>query len=385
MLASALVVITLLGLPAAYWAGARNMLGMDATSGQSPADSGAVSSIPTTVYAEGKLLPQGGLIEVPLMPGDRLETLNVKSGDRVEAGDELAQTAKVELAKLQWELASASQSEAAQQLEQRLAAATAERIRAEAALRQLQVESSALLDDENGKGVLDRQLEQARLKLGQLERLASDRSTGPLVSTFEVAEQRLEVEKLETQLDQQKKSARVALDAAAETLEQAQKAERLLQTTSLTSFDKQVELAKKQWEETIVRAPRQGKVLKVLMEPGETASTSPLLLLADVSVMQCVAEVHQASVQFVQQGQAVRIESPALPRALNGKVIRSEQIVGKSSLENPNPLSPKDTSSVEVIIQLDQESQRLASSFVNLQVTVEITVSGEASTATAEE
>ena len=366
-----ILVIAIAAVPVAYWLGQG---GWQGTPGADTASSqeGTSAAEPIAVYAEGRLRPANGLLEIALIPGDQISEVLVNVGQSVERGDVLAKTTRQPLAQLQLDLAIAGRDEAKQQKQQRLIAANAELLEAQAKLQQLQLEASAIAENPMSPPVIERKLKQAREKLTRLKSLASQPGTGPIVSPQEIDEQELEVESLEDELKRRREALEVSLKSAQEAVKQAEKAKQLIEETSLASYDVQVELARQQLEQTLIKAPRDGVILKVLIEPGERASTQPLLVMANLDKMNCVAEVFQSSMRFVTRQQTVTISSPALPQELHGTVDRIDRLVGNAQLDNPNPLSPKDKKTADVYIELDAASVAIAQEFVNLQVTVEI-------------
>lgn len=367
-----------IAIPVAYFMG-RGELSSSPTTVVEPDEATEARQVPSTVYAEGRLLPAGGMLEIAMLPGEQLLELLVAPGDDVEPEQHLAKTSREPLAELQWRLAEASRDEALQQLNQQKAKAQAERVQAVAALERLKVEYSAFELDGDELTVTEKKLAQAKEQLARLKELMSRPETQSLVSQQEIETQALEVEGIQAELDQGKEVLEVSLAAAKSTLEQAEEAIRILDEQTLQSFDVRVELARQQWEMTIIKSPRKGVVLKTFLEPGELASTQPLLLMGDLTSMICVAEVFQSSMRFVEPGQKVTLSSPALDSPLQGVVSRIDRLVGESSLKNPNPLSPKDRKTADVYIVLDQGANEIARNFVNSQVTVEIAVTNSES------
>lgn len=380
LLFAIILVVALAAIPVAYWVGKEGWPGSTNADSASGDDKSATSA-PSSVYAEGRLRPADGLLEIALIPGDQIADVAVNVGDPVTKDQVLATTTRQPLAQLQLDLAVAARDEAKQQQAQRLIAADAELLEAKAKLKQLQLEASAIAENESMPPVVERKLAQARDKLARLKSFASQPGTGPVVSPQELEEQQLEVESLEDELKRRREAVKTSIESAKAAIAQAEKARELIEETSLVSFDVQVELARTQLEQTVIKAPRDGDVLKIFVEAGERASTQPLLVMASRDKMTCVAEVFQSSMRFVKRGQSVVITSPALPKELRGKVSRIDRLVGDAQLANPNPLSPKDKKTADVYIELDKKSIDVARELVNLQVTVEIKLGSNPATA----
>ena len=122
-----------------------------------------------------------------------------------------------------------------------------------------------------------------------------------------------------------------------------------------------------------------------MVEPGELIAQTPVLDIADLSRMSCVAEVYEADAKEIKVGQAVRLRSPAFTGkysdgnvgeagGIPGRVVRIGSMVASPGLTNRNPLAPSDRSIVEVDVEIDPKDQAAtteAASKVGLQVTVE--------------
>lgn len=75
-----------------------------------------------------------------------------------------------------------------------------------------------------------------------------------------------------------------------------------------------------QLEQGIVRAPRDGQVLKVLVRPGDYVRESGVLLQGNTSKMFVVASVPLQNIQKVKLGSVANISSSALSKPVLGKV-----------------------------------------------------------------
>jgi hypothetical protein len=102
----------------------------------------------------------------------------------------------------------------------------------------------------------------------------------------------------------------------------------------------------------------------------------PIMQLADLSRMVCVAEVYEADRKEVSVGQPVIIRSPAFSGkfadgpaeeqshrrsgGMRGRVARIGRLIAPPGLTNRNPLAPVDRSVVEVLIEIDHAAQQTA-------------------------
>ncbi|WP_245912214.1 HlyD family secretion protein [Brunnivagina elsteri] len=119
---------------------------------------------------------------------------------------------------------------------------------------------------------------------------------------------------------------------------------------------------------TYIRAPKAGRVLKIITHAGETVSTEGVVDFGETDQMYAVAEVYQSDVSKVKQGQKVRVSSDSLPQELQGTVDWVGYQVQRQDIINSDPSSNIDSRIVEVRVRLDDESSEQAAKFTNLQV-----------------
>ncbi len=117
-----------------------------------------------------------------------------------------------------------------------------------------------------------------------------------------------------------------------------------------------------------VRAPLDGQVLEIHAREGERVGPEGILDLGDTSAMFVVAEVYETEIGGIQIGQRARIQSPALPRTLRGKVERIGLKIGKKDVLGTDPVADTDARVVEVEIRLDDPTP--AARLTNLRVDV---------------
>ena len=119
-----------------------------------------------------------------------------------------------------------------------------------------------------------------------------------------------------------------------------------------------------------VRSPSAGKVLAVHARAGERVGPEGILELGRTDEMFAIAEVYETDIGRIREGQAATITSPALPRALTGKVERIGLMVAKMDVLGTDPVAKTDARVVEVDVLLDEGQD--ARDLIYLQVTVEI-------------
>ena len=148
-------------------------------------------------------------------------------------------------------------------------------------------------------------------------------------------------------------------------------------SSTVKSLETQLEIARAQSALTEIVAPRDGTVLKVFMEPGESMGQKPILQLADLTRMVAVAEVHENVIRQIRKGRPVRIRSRAFPppydvKGLEGRVDRIGRIITTPDLKSLDPFARADRHVVTVRVLIDDnEHSRVAASFTNLQVDIE--------------
>lgn len=121
-------------------------------------------------------------------------------------------------------------------------------------------------------------------------------------------------------------------------------------------------------ERTRVRAPFDGRVLRVVAQEGELVQAQGVIRFAKVSRMFAIAEVYETDIGRVKAGQKATITSPALPGPLTGVVDHPRLEVRKLDVTGTDPAARKDARIVEVEILLDKPEA--VTSLTHLQVEV---------------
>ena len=294
----------------------------DPLAGSGP--TGATPGVPrTAVVALARLRPAAGLIAVGARPGIRVEEVKVKEGDQVAEGTVLALLEGRAAAQHQLALARAQKARADQQRQPRLDAA---RKAAETSRRRL--DAASKLYEQFGGTLRGKDRYDAELALFQVEMQA-----------------------LKAELDRQLLGGDQAPEAAI--------------------LEAQIQLAQEGLRATEVRAPRAGRILRMLVHPGEL-SAGALLELGDVAAMAATAEVYQSDVPRLRVGDPAVVNILGSPVA--GTVARIGSIVGKNQLTSVDPRALRDLRVVEVTVQLQESS--IAARYVNMEVETTIRPSG---------
>jgi HlyD family secretion protein len=141
--------------------------------------------------------------------------------------------------------------------------------------------------------------------------------------------------------------------------------------TKLQMLQAQLERAKAELAQAVVRSPVTGRVLDVHARAGERVGLDGIAELGQTDAMFAVAEVYETDVQHVRVGQRATISSPALPHATSGTVDRVGLKIGKKDVLSVDPAAKTDARVVEVRIALDDAKE--VDGFTNLEVDVAIT------------
>jgi HlyD family secretion protein len=172
-----------------------------------------------------------------------------------------------------------------------------------------------------------------------------------IVSASDLEQKRLVMERNKRTLDAAKERLK--------SLEEVRKEDVDVLAAQLSSAMAQVEHAAAELEQMVVRAPVNGKVLKIHAHNGEEVGSQGILELGKTDRMYVIAEVYESDVSRVQVGQTARISGELVPDGLTGTVTQISPQVTKSELLSLQPADFADTRVVRVKIQL-QNSERAA-------------------------
>lgn len=274
----------------------------------------------------------------------RLYELKVSEGDNVESGDILAILDSVP----------------------RLKAAIAE------AKSTLELRRSQLARTEvNAQATISQQKEiVARREAGMLAAQRELNRYEVLFPMGAVSKQALDDKQLAFQVAQRDLGeARVALDKALAVDSSKLLFDIRIAKNEVIQAEKVLERNEIALEASYVRAPSSGRILRILVRPGEQVpSGGALLELADISRMGIRIEVDQADVARIWQGQVVHCLGINKSDNLVGRVIRIADDVKKQTIFESDAAARVDARSVEVWAELDTESAIRAAKQINAQV-----------------
>lgn len=125
-------------------------------------------------------------------------------------------------------------------------------------------------------------------------------------------------------------------------------------------------------ERSRLRAPRDGKILRVLRREGESVmgvEASPVILLADILRLQIRAEVDERQVEFVKVGGNVRFNVfGSTGRIHDAKIVRINGLMGRKTIASDDPREKFDTRVFEIIIDVPDPKAVLVNQRVDVTV-----------------
>lgn len=359
---------------------------------------------PRQVVALGRLQPAGGIISISAIPGEQIIAYadGVEEGKTVKAGSRLADLSSDSLGKKQLEALRKKQEVTSNKHDYDKSAAQLQVQQAKASKAEAQAKLDEIAAQRIKLSGLEKAVEIAKLDVQLLNDLKRD--DPELVTDHEVRRKENEVARAEAEysslslsLIAAENAATAALNAAVESLEIANKSiEQLKGMDPAEVVKMEIEVTEETLKKSELRAPGSADdppltVLKKFVEPGEFITQLPVLQVANLSEMVCIAEVYEGDRTQIQDDQRVVIKSASFGKefqeGLQGKVDRISPMIGNPELTNRNPLAPSDRSVVDVRIVLDpktddeEKKQQLlkkmtaeAAARIGLQVTVEFIV-----------
>jgi HlyD family secretion protein len=306
------------------------------------------------VHALGRLAPETGIVSVGVRPGVRIDRIEVKEGDDVAAGAELAVLEGRAQAELQVALAEAQKNSAEAQR-----ALSRDRLALQRE-REDKLKKDRLTTQERVLDVTKRRLDAAK----EIYKTLGQAAAGKVKYDLDMAYFQAEAEHLKAEIDLKELQTSQDLTARSRQLE-----DRQVETESpdRTVLDRQLELARASRDQTVVISPAAGRVLELSAHAGEV-STGTLLSLGDLSAMVAIAEVYQSDVPEVKVGDLA--EALILGRKVAGKVTKVSRLVGRNTLASLDPRALQDRRVVPITIRLDDAAA--AADYVNMEVEVTI-------------
>jgi HlyD family secretion protein len=331
------------------------------------------------VAALGRIEPSSEIVNLGAGSSpDRLDSLMVERGDLVKKSQVLGYLAGYAEQIAQRDVFKSQLEEARLRLSTQLDLDRARVEAAEVHQRQvLEVEPQGIAAQEatiasleaksaNDKSVLDAQ-QQLMARGTGTRRQTEDQNSLVLQDEASLNAARAHLSELRLQFEIHKIEAAVQIRVARATLDHMQS------EVPLASIERQIALAEARARRLTVIAPIDGRILNILVKPGEEITTGPILAMGDTERMRAVAEVYETDIARVRVGQVARISSRALANPVRGKVVRIGSMIFKNDILNIDPAARADARVVEVWIDLDEPAA--TAQLTNLTVDVRIDTS----------
>jgi HlyD family secretion protein len=332
----------------------------------------AAASASRVVGALGRVEPARGVVHVGAVPGERIERLLVGVGDAIAPDTELARLTGAELRRVEHEVACAQLAEARDRSKAQRVAAAAALAEAEVAMGQAEAPNLEAVAQQARVDAAEAAAATARRDLERLTGLEARLIPEQALDRRRLlaAQADLDVRAQRALLERMNQARQLARSSAAAALETARANVALADAGgSLVALEKAVEAARLRRDMSLVRSPAAGRVLEILAREGEIVGPTPILLMADVSAMQVIAEVYETDVQRIQVGQRAEARSRAIPRVLTGRVVTIGGMVSPNEVQGLGMPATAEQRVVKVRIALDDPAA--AADFVNLQVDVD--------------
>ena len=300
--------------------------------GRGGADGQADGALPTT----SSRIVAGGLVEpvneerviIPQISG-RLDRVYIEEGDRVSAGQLIAEIENAEL---------------------RAAMAVAA---AEVDLRQAELDALK-------NGARAEEIDAAEGSLAAADaaaRLAAEtfKRNQPLLAEGRISQSRFDEVQAAAdtaRAERARAAASLALLRAGARSEDIRAAE-----ARLAAARAERQRAEALFEKSQVRSPVDGTVLKRDLREGETVvalSPLPLARIGDIRQLHVRADIDELDIDRIKVGQSAKVSSDAFPgRSFPGKVIHVSQRMGRRNLSSGDPAEKQDVKILEALILLD--------------------------------
>ena len=367
----------------------------NACTGDSQAQSKDSETTPPTkieqskqVVALGKLIPKGEVIKLSVANAEdsRVNQILVEEGDRVEKNQVIAilqgfesRQRALEEAEKAVELAQAQleQTRAGETKQAELAAQRANISRLQSQLRNETAEKQAAIASASA------QLRQANLTYDRNKSLQKDGAVSQ--ETLDQAQEGLDMAK--ASLNERKAQLNNTIQTLQEEI--TQEKENLAQLQEIRPVDTRVaeielekaiiavEQRKADLEDTKVKVPIAGQILRINTNVGEQVNTSQgIVELGRTDEMYAIAEVYETDISKVKIGQQATISSEygGFTGEITGIVEHLGLQVGAKQLSesSQDPTEDENSRIVEVKIRIDPEDSKKVAGLTNMKVRVEI-------------
>jgi HlyD family secretion protein len=293
------------------------------------ASAGSKSVNDGLIAAPGRVEAISEEVRVSSELSGRLKSVNVEEGDRVKRGQILAELENADY-------------------RARVASAEAELAQREAELRRTvngsraEERREADAAKQAGKAVLENARSEAERRRGLAVRGVISRDEADRYErAYRVAQAEFE-----------EASQHFALVDA-----QAREEDRSKAEANVSEAQAKLSEARAIFEKSFIRAPMDGVILRKLRHTGESVSTqfdSPVITMADDSVLRVRLDVDETDVAKLQVGQKAYVTAEAYgDRKFEGRIIRVGRILGKKNVRTDEPTEHVDTKILETLVELN--------------------------------
>jgi HlyD family secretion protein len=312
-----------------------------------PALAAAPPAEPAGVGALGRVEPASRIRKLS-QPGGfaitRVERLLVAEGDRVEAGQLVA------------ELSDAAQKDAAvAQAEASLAEARANLAKTRAAGRPSEIAAQ--------RARIESLLAQEAIARREAER--AERLVPSGAGAFAAADRNRAAAAARA-------AERAEAEAQLETLSRPRPEDVALAEAQLAAAEAQAARTRADAALSRVRAPIAGTVLRVYARPGDQIGADGLLDLADLERMDVVADVYETDLPRLRLGAPAEVIVPGEPQRYGATVREIGWQVRRTVQAGTDPVAAVDARTVEVRLALSEEGREALQRRTNMQVQVAI-------------
>lgn len=284
-----------------------------------------------TLVAPGRIEPEHDPVALAFETAGRIRSIDVDEGAFVHAGDVLA--------RLDDRMPSA-----------RLAAARAAVVEAEARL-QLAQRGPRHEDVAAAKAEAEAQAAEAAHRAAERERSEKLRESGAVATAAVDAD--------DTAAEVARANA-AAASARYQSLAKGTRTEQIAEAAAaLEAAKADAEAAQVALDQTILRAPQDGVILRRLAEVGALVTTmtpSPVVTMADLSHLEIRAELDEADIAAIAVGKPAYATADAFgDRRFPVRITRITHELGRKTVRDDDPRARVDTRVLEVIARFDGE------------------------------
>lgn len=329
----------------------------------------------------GRLEPMGEIVNVAVpsaLSNERIGKLFIKDGDHVLNGQivavmESSNQVKAELAEAMEKISVAR----AQLIRVRAGAKQGELLAQKAEIERLKLELEGKKNEFNE--IVERSRAQVAFDENEFKRYYSLVSQGAVTasqyeakrlaldsSKCRLSEALAQQERINTTLRQQINEAKATFEKIAE----VRPCDLAYAEADVNAAVAHAEKVRQQYELTLVRAPMDGQVIKVITKKGESATNRTLFELGQTSSMVAVAEVFESDIHKIEIGDNATISGSALTMPVSGKVINVGHKLIKQKVFSSQPGENFDDRVVEAKILINASSNKSVQDLTNAQVQI---------------